>query len=147
MSMFAQANTEALQIGLWVIAATAVLQAVGAALSIARFFANRAERRQVTISADAVGRPDFDAHRAANKQEHESLFAKIGGVERGAAARLDAVFEQLRNERTQDMRAIHAETNQIGKELGALKAVNELQTQRLAAIDAKLDRVIERQSV
>jgi cob(I)alamin adenosyltransferase len=145
--MFAQSNPDALQIGLWVLAATAVLQAVGAALAIARFVANRAERRQVTISADAVGRPDFDAHLAANKQEHESLFARIGGVERGAAARLDAVLEHLRTERAQDLRAIHAETNQIGKELGALKAVNELQTQRLAAIDAKLDRVIERQTI
>jgi len=76
-------NPEALQIGLWVIAGTAVLQALGSAVSLARFFANRSERRQVSISPDVLGRPDFDAHVVENKQEHQHLFAKIGGTERG----------------------------------------------------------------
>ena len=138
-------NPEALQIGLWVIAGTAVLQALGSAVSLAKFFANRSERRQVSISPDVVGRPDFDSHVAENKQEHQHLFAKIGGTERGIHAQFNAEIKHLREERREDIHALHHEMNEVAKKVSGLEATNTLQSQRLAEISAKLDRMIERQ--
>jgi hypothetical protein len=138
-------NPEAVQIGLWVIAGTAVLQAVGAALSIARFLLNRSENRQVRITADVVSRPDFDAHMADNNHEHEKLFSKLGGLERGINAHLNSELKSLREERNEDVRGLHCELNVLAKTVSGLEATNCLQSQRLAEINAKLDRVIERQ--
>ena len=134
-----------MQIGLWVIAATAVLQAIGAGLSIARMLLNRSERRHITISPDVVARPDFEAHSLENKHEHENLFAKLGGMERGVNAHLNAELKSLRDERRADVHALHTELNEVAKKVSGLEATNGLQSQRLAEINAKLDRVIERQ--
>ena len=123
--MFAQINhNDAVQIGLWVIAATAVLQALGAALSILRFFVHRAEKREVSISAGVVARPDFDTLVADNKHEHENLHARLGAVER----------------------VLQREVNAVAQKVSGLERETSLQNQRLAQIDAKLDRVIERQN-
>jgi len=145
--MLAQTTTtgEALQIGLWVIAATAVLQALGAAMGIAKFFINRAEKRQVMISPEVVGRPDFDAHVSENRHQHENLFSKLGGMERGINGYLNSELKTLREERREDTRALHQEVNDVAKKVSGLEAANALQNQRLAEINAKLDRVIERQ--
>ena len=118
----ATTNNEALQIGLWVIAATAVLQAVGAALSIARFFVNRAEKRQVSISQDVVLRPDFDAHVAENRHEHEKLFAKLGGLERGINAHLNNELKSLRAESHEDSRTLRQELNEVARKVSGLEA-------------------------
>ena len=141
--MLATTNTDAVQIGLWVIAATAILQAVGAALSIARFFVNRAEKREVSISPEVVLRPDFDAHVAENRHEHENLFAKIGGLERGINAHLNSELKSLRADSHEDSRTLRQELNEVARKVSSLEATNTLQTQRLAEINAKLDRVIE----
>src|SRR5436305_1836725 len=146
MTLLATANPDALQIGLWVVAATAVLQALASGLSVAKFILNRAERRQVTISPDVVARPDFDAHVSENRREHENLFSKLGGVERGFNSHLNSELKTLREERREDSHALHHEVNEVAKKVSSLDASNSIQSQRLAEISAKLDRVIERQT-
>src|SRR5262252_8442133 len=118
--MIATTNQEALQLGLWVIAATAVLQALGAALSIAKFFINRAEKRQVSISPEVVLRPDFDAHVAENRHAHENLFAKIGGLERGINAHLNNELKSLREESREESRALREEVNDVARKVSGL---------------------------
>lgn len=136
---------EALQIGLWIIGATAVLQAVAAAFSIIRAVVNRAERREMTLNAEAVPRPDFDVQIAENKHEHENIHARLGGVERGITSHLNGEIRALREERREDISALHGELNEVARKVSSLEATNTLQSQRLAEINAKLDRVIERQ--
>lgn len=38
----------------------------------------------------------FHAHVAQNLREHENMFSKLGGVERGATARMDALSKEWR---------------------------------------------------
>ena len=102
------------------------------------------EKREITLSLTAVERPVFEEHVRDNKREHENLFAKVGGVERGTMAKLDKSFNELRAERALDMNTIHSKTNEIGREVSGLKASNELQNQQLARMDAKIDRILER---
>ena len=138
-------SSEALQIGLWIIGATAVLQGLAAAFSIARALINRAERREISLSAEAVAGPDFDIHVSENKHEHENLFSKLGGLERGITAHLNDELRALRDERREDISTLHSELNEVARKVSSLEATNTLQSQRLAEINAKLDRVIERQ--
>lgn len=102
------------------------------------------EKREVTISASLPSKEELDRLFGENKREHENLFSKIGGVDRGAAQKIDERIEKLREERRGDMRQLHEEVGHVGMKVSALEATNQAQSQRLAAIDAKLDRLIER---
>jgi len=80
-----------------------------------------------------------------NRHQHENLFSKLGGMERGINGHLNSELKTLREERREDTRALHQEVNDVAKKVSGLEAANTLQNQRLAEINAKLDRVIERQ--
>ena len=49
-------------------------------------------------------------------------------------------------DRRADATALHEKVNGVAREVSELAAAAELQNQRLAQMDAKLDRMIERQS-
>jgi hypothetical protein len=146
-AMIAEAGlaNESMQIGVWLIAGTAVLQAANAAIGVARFFTNRSERRQVTISPGLVSRPEFETHVNEDRHEHEKLFARLGGMERGLHEQFNNELKAAREEGLADIRALHQEINEVARKVSGLEATNTIQSQRLAEISAKLDRVIERQ--
>ncbi len=60
--------------------------------------------------------------------------------------RLDHEINGLRNERRADVGELQQKINKVDREVGELRASIELNNQQLARIDAKLDRVIERQN-
>jgi hypothetical protein len=135
--ILAQANTAPL-IGAWVIGAVAILQLVTMAMQILRW--NAVSKREihpqpleVRGSIEFLPRKHFDEHTQQNKHEHEQLFTKLGGVERGIRAEVKG-----------DSDALHDKINDVGREVSEHSATLELQNQRLAQIDAKLDRLIER---
>ena len=105
------------------------------------------EQREVKMMASAVERSVFEAHVVKNEREHENIFSKLGGVDRGGQERLEKKFEQLRNERTHDMEQLHSDLGQVSNKVSALDKMTELQNQRLAQMDTKLDRLIERKSL
>lgn len=53
--------------------------------------------------------------------------------------------EKLRAAREADVTALHEKTNRVALDVSGLKASVELLSQRLAGIDAKLDRSLEKQ--
>jgi hypothetical protein len=59
-------------------------------------------------------------------------------------ALLEKQIDELRTDRKCDVAALHEKFNGVAREVSELGAAVELQNQRLAQIDAKLDRVIER---
>ena len=50
---------------------------------------------EVRGAAEFVPRKDFEHLRDENKREHEMLFAKIGGVSRGAEANLQTMRQEI----------------------------------------------------
>ncbi len=60
--------------------------------------------------------------------------------------RLQQEAASLRRERQADVSELHQKVNKVDREVGELRASIELNNQQLLRIDAKLDRVIERQS-
>ena len=65
---------------------------------------------------------------------------------RNELLRLQRELDSLRDERRSDVGALQQKINKVDREVGELRASIELNNQQLARIDAKLDRVIERQS-
>jgi len=60
--------------------------------------------------------------------------------------RLEHEVSGLRRERRTDVAELQQKINKVDREVGELRASIELNNQQLTRIDAKLDRVIERQN-
>ncbi|HLH54559.1 MAG TPA: hypothetical protein VKY92_13180 [Verrucomicrobiae bacterium] len=60
--------------------------------------------------------------------------------------RLDHELGGLRRDRRADVAELQQKINKVDREVGELRASIELNNQQLTRIDAKLDRVIERQN-
>src|SRR5262249_33976434 len=133
----AEATSTLPLIGGWVIGAVAVLQFATLGMQLLRW--NQAARREVHPqplevkgATEFLPRQIFEEHAEQNQREHEHLFARLGGLDRG-----------LRAEMKQDTEGLHEKINHVGREVSEHSATLELQNQRLAQIDAKLDRLIE----
>jgi len=136
--MLGDASQTAPLIGSWVISAVALLQLITLGMQVLRW--NQAAKREVHPqplevkgATEFLPRQFFDDHAQQNQREHEHLFARLGGLDRG-----------LRAEMKQDAEGLHEKINTVGREVSEHSAMLELQNQRLAQIDAKLDRLIER---
>ena len=88
---------------------------------------------QREASATFVTKPAFESHVAVNHREHENLFSKIGGMERGIRTELKSDFEKL-SEALSD----------LSREVGGLKDVGEVRSQQMARLETKMDRLAER---
>lgn len=88
---------------------------------------------QREAAAAYVTKPVFESHIAVNHREHENLFSKIGGMERGIRGELKTDFEKL-SEALSD----------LSREVGGLKDVGEVRSQQMARLESKMDRLAER---
>lgn len=118
---------------------------------------NRKQKREVNFAFEPASREEFDKHVEWNRREHENLFAKIGGVERGSNGRMaelnkewhalvESKFVALLGADNEARGKIHARINTIEKELGGVASGMTIQNQQLARIDSKLDRLSEKRS-
>lgn len=133
-----------------------ILVAVSAVMAIASYFATRREvddlkGRLVKMEdwpanvGEFVRQADCHAREIANTAAHEAIFAKVGGVERGAAAALATEIRGLREERRKDAEILHAQLGRFQEEIGGLKAASNLQTAQLDRMDKKLDNIQRQQ--
>lgn len=76
---------------------------------------------------------EFEKHVEVNRLEHENLFSKLGGVERG-----------LRGEFVKELALVRSEMNQTTSALASLRTSAEMLNQSISAERARLDRAIER---
>jgi hypothetical protein len=90
---------------------------------------------EVKAAAEYVHKPEFSAQMEANQQEHQNLFSKLGGVERG-----------LRAEMKKDTDALHEKINAVSNQNAAQTAKLDLVNQRQVQMDGKIDRLLERAS-
>jgi hypothetical protein len=86
----------------------------------------------------------FEEAMKENKREHENIFSKIGGVERGAAGRLEQQLTSMRDESRKDRGELHEKINEARESVAALEATTGLQNQSLAAIQSDVKRILER---
>jgi len=135
---------EVSQIEVWMLVGQ-LLMAVGTIGALA-FMAASFNKKQnvafkqpvtVTISEELhkvfAAKEAFDLHVAENKKDHEQIFSKLGGVERG-----------LRGEFSTELKVVRAEMIEAGRQLAALNNNAEMLNQAMTAERSRLDREIER---
>lgn len=126
-------DENALELGVWVLCFAVVINVLLSATRLWMLWGNKPEKRHVRIETSV--KTDLEKHIQFNREEHESLFRKIGGVERG-----------LRAEMKSDTEKLHEKVNAVGRDVSGLKTGQEIQTAHLSRVDSKLDRLLERSS-
>ncbi len=101
------------------------------------------EQRDVRINSGCPTKAEYDKHVEENKREHENLFSKIGGVERGARQSVDDKVKAIADLQREEVRQLHQKIDVVAREVSAVTATNTVQNQNIASFSAKLDRVVE----
>jgi len=84
----------------------------------------RRQKREVSFTFEPASKVEFERHIENNRQEHAQMFAKIGGIERGAnekierlneilMERLDAKFTEAARQDRESREKIHDRINQV----------------------------------
>lgn len=76
---------------------------------------------RVELEREFTSNIEFHRHLEDNKREHENLFSKIGGVERGMGNKLDAKFTEMQRSAEEGREKLHNRVNDV------LTAVSQLQ--------------------
>lgn len=128
----------------WNVVLTFLILVTLAATIVGLVRGNRAQKREVTFGFEPASKSEFDALAAENSRVHDQLFSKISTVGRLADEKLEERMKEVHAERREDIRTLHQEINDVGKKVAGLEKETEIQNQRMASMDAKLDRLIER---
>jgi hypothetical protein len=91
-------------------------------------------------------RADFDKHENEDRREHENIFKKLGGIERGVEERLTAKLTLMANEDKASRGKMHDQITDLNAKVSALDERSDLINQRTVQIDGKIDRLIERKN-
>lgn len=124
------AASENAQRGQWISSFQFYLLLVLNMVALAKLFFP--QRRTVQMEGEFTQRRDFEAIVAANHKEHENLFSRLGGVERGLRAEIKA-----------DVDKIYIEVNRLREGQAAGNALTHAQDRKLETMDHKLDRLVE----
>jgi len=106
-----------------------------------RFFdrrANRAAPREIQPQPLSVAKFDPPVP--------ESLFLLRHKESEAELLRLERELRSVQHERRAEVSELQQKINKVDREVGELRASIEINNQQLARIDAKLDRMIERQN-
>lgn len=124
--------TQAGPVGSWLLIAIAIMAGLLILMNLASYFATR---REVTAMERRIEAAEarITAQAVATKEVTDDLFSKLGGVERGVRTELKGDIEKLRS----DIQSASAD-------VAGLSATATQLNQSLAAMQARLDRFIER---
>jgi hypothetical protein len=129
------AEPTAVSFGIWALCSFLALNGVLTLVMLVKMFRNDPEKREVTLSPEALTRREFDEARQTrdaevkgmlealnrhidiNRGEHEGLHSKIGGVERGARAELKEMIAA----ESAGRKGIHQQMNEVLIALGELR--------------------------
>lgn len=129
-----------LELGGWIVCLVAVMAGLNQAFKLKRNVTGQAQSIspqpfEVKAAADYVHKTDFERHIASNTAEHQNLFAKLGGIDRG-----------LRETLKKDTDALHEKINTVTNQNAGQTAKLDLVNQRQVQMDGKIDRLLERHS-
>jgi hypothetical protein len=108
---------------------------------VERFLDRRAQRgapREIQPQPLAISQCEPPVPESLCRSRHQEVNNEL--------LRLEQELESLRHERRADVGELQQKINKVDREVGELRASIELNNQQLTRIDAKLDRVIERQN-
>jgi hypothetical protein len=101
-------------------------------------------KRDVTINTGMPTKAEFEKHVERNRDDHEKFDERLGQAFRAALSECEKRVEKVQNLQREEVGRLHTKIEAVGREVSALGATNVLQNQKMAGIDSKLDRLIER---
>jgi hypothetical protein len=136
--MFAQLTPTAVELAAWI---GSLFFLVAGWNQLERFLDRRGRRGELReIQPQPLSIAQFDQPVA------ESLCASRRKELGAETLRLERQLGGMQHERRAEVGELQQKINKVDREVGELRASIELNNQQLARIDAKLDRVIERQN-
>jgi chromosome segregation ATPase len=136
----------------WIACLAFVLMLVNQGSKVVSIFRGKPEASEVERDAAqrfATKIECVDKHKKI-EEENARLWAKIGGMERGAREHMDRLSEQwrgrleaqaeaLRKERQEDLGELHGKVNKVDREIGEISAQVKGISAQLERLDDKLD--------
>lgn len=122
--MFADAANASSFLGAWISAAALVIALGGGVFTL--FIT----RREVESHKSAS-----DQRLSAHEATHKDLFAKLGGVERGAGDKVEKARAEFRH----DLAELHEKINRVDKNTTAIEVETRMQSRTITAIATKLN--------
>jgi hypothetical protein len=86
---------------------------------------NGKQKREVSFMETPATKKEFDEHVAWNRREHENLFSKIGGVERGVTARIESRLDGMQRDAHEGREKLHDRINEVLAEVSKLSGTVE----------------------
>jgi hypothetical protein len=136
--IIADATPTATQLGSWIVCFFAVLQGVFTVVLLVTI--NQKQKREVSFAGEAVDKKDFDRALQENKEVHNQLFAKIGGVERGIEEKISKKIDASEAEARESRRVMHQGLDALGQRVASMETATQGNT---AAITRIGDQIIE----
>jgi len=127
--------------GFWIVAAFLAFFLANVATVVTAVAMNRKQKREVTFGFIPASKDEFDKHVGSNKDEHNQLFAKLGGMERGCnlrmetmnttfQTRMDSRLSEISKEAKSSSDGIHERINDVLKAVCRLEGKIEERDQR-----------------
>lgn len=117
----------------WMCASTVGLFVVNLVTSFRKQDVKVDQPLSVKMAELLVTKDEFHRHQDHNENVHKEIFAKIGGVDRGANVNLDRKVAEIRQEQVAQ-----------GKLIAGLQASTEMQNQQLTAIQSSLQQMLQK---
>jgi len=89
-----------------------VITTIGANLAII-LSSRRKQKREISYEFDPASKEELEKHIQADAREHEKLFSKIGGVERGMNERVEKRLTDLQKSAEDGREKLHQRINRI----------------------------------
>lgn len=119
-----------------------VLVAIGANI-IVLLRGNRAQKREVSFEFTPASKAEHDQHVADTANNFAAVREELKEDRRRnevhASERSKTIFKELKDNRER----LEDQISAVDKKVAGLEASSEIQTQQLARLDTKLDRIIE----
>jgi LEA14-like dessication related protein len=90
-----------------------VIMAIAATAFYIKGIFSSKQKREVSFTEPPASKKEFDAHVEWNRREHENLFSKIGGVERGVTLRIETRLDRMEKESHAAREKLHDRINEV----------------------------------
>ena len=119
----------------------------GIAANVATVIAlTRKQKREITYGFTPASKEEFVKHVEWNNREHENLFKKIGGAERGSNERLELKVQAMQSSAEIGRASMSQKVEDVKERVAGLERATEAQNQWLERMDSKLDLIQRRNS-
>jgi predicted nucleic acid-binding Zn-ribbon protein len=120
-----------------------VAMVIGQIVTIVVMLSNRKQKREVNFAFAPASKAEHDQHVADTANNFHAVRAEMAADRKAneihASQRSQTIFRELKDNRER----LEDQISNLDKKVAGLETASELQTQQLARLDTKLDRIIE----